>query len=164
MIDSETERHVKCVTNSSRSAFKIPHSKLNGDRERRNASTVNFCFEGIGRKPASHARQQGHQRLIRQRLHLRFIRPQPCLAFTRSAHEVAHGSLRLSLGRYNTKNIDHIIYWVPKVVEKLREMSPLWEDLEKAKHLTLFKIRRKIKCCTVKSNGPLREPQKSGRD
>lgn len=46
--------------------------------------------------------------------------------------EVAHGSLRLSIGEYNTeKEIDHIIYVVPQVVEHLREMSPVWDELEK---------------------------------
>ena len=53
-------------------------------------------------------------------------------------HEVAHGSLRLSIGEYNTmEEIDHIIEVVPGVVEYLRSISPVWEELEngKRKHL-----------------------------
>ena len=53
-------------------------------------------------------------------------------------HEIAHGSLRLSIGEYNTmEEIDHIIKVVPEVVEYLRNMSPVWDELEKGerKHL-----------------------------
>ncbi len=53
-------------------------------------------------------------------------------------HEVAHGSLRLSSGEYNTmEEIDHIIETVPKVVSYLRGMSPVWDELQKGqrKHL-----------------------------
>ena len=53
-------------------------------------------------------------------------------------HEVAHGSLRLSLSEYNTEEeIDYIIAEVPKVVEYLRSISPVWEELEtgKRRHL-----------------------------
>ena len=47
-------------------------------------------------------------------------------------HEIAHGSLRLSIGEYNTmEEIDHIIKVVPEVVEYLRNMSPVWDELEK---------------------------------
>ena len=47
-------------------------------------------------------------------------------------HEVAHGSLRLSIGEYNTmEEIDHIIATVPKVVDYLRAMSPVWDELQK---------------------------------
>ena len=47
-------------------------------------------------------------------------------------HEVAHGSLRLSIGEYNTmEQIDHIIEVVPKVVAYLRSISPVWDELEK---------------------------------
>ena len=47
-------------------------------------------------------------------------------------HEIAHGSLRLSIGEYNTmEEIDHIIETVPRVVEYLRNMSPVWDALER---------------------------------
>ena len=47
-------------------------------------------------------------------------------------HELAHGSLRLSIGEYNTmEEIDHIVETVPKVVEYLRSISPVWDALEK---------------------------------
>ena len=45
------------------------------------------------------------------------------------AHEVAHGSLRLSLGRFNTEeDVDHILASLPQVVARLRSMSPIWKD------------------------------------
>ena len=47
-------------------------------------------------------------------------------------HEVAHGSLRLSIGEYNTmEEIDYICEQVPQVVEYLRSISPVWDELEK---------------------------------
>ena len=47
-------------------------------------------------------------------------------------HEIAHGSLRLSLSEYNTmEEMDHILNVVPEVVSYLRDISPVWEDLEK---------------------------------
>ena len=50
------------------------------------------------------------------------------------AHEVAHGSLRLSLSEYNTEEeVDHILATVPAVVERLRAMSPVWESMQKGK-------------------------------
>ena len=49
-------------------------------------------------------------------------------------HEVAHGSLRLSIGEYNTmEEIEHICQVVPKVVSYLRNMSPVWDELESGK-------------------------------
>ena len=49
-------------------------------------------------------------------------------------HEVAHGSLRLSIGEYNSMDqIDHIIEVVPRVVAYLRDISPVWDELEKGK-------------------------------
>jgi cysteine desulfurase len=49
-------------------------------------------------------------------------------------HDVAHGSLRLSLSEYNTEEeIDHILTVVPKVVQNLRNMSPVWRDLQNGK-------------------------------
>ena len=54
-------------------------------------------------------------------------------------HEVAHGSLCLSIGEYNTmEQIDHIIATVPKVVEYLRSMSPVWDELEKGERQHLI--------------------------
>lgn len=135
MIDSETERHVKMRDRLIESISKIPHSKLNGDRMQRNASTVNFCFEGIeGESLLLMLDSKGISASSGSACTSGSLDPSHVLLSLGLPHEVAHGSLRLSLGRYNTEeDIDHIIYWVPKVVEKLREMSPLWEDLEKGK-------------------------------
>ncbi len=111
---------------------KIPHSCLNGDREKRVPGTVNFCFEGI----------EGESLLMYLDLHgIAVSTGSACSsASLQASHvllalglpvEVAHGSLRLSVGEYNTdEEIDHIIEWVPKVVQRLRDMSPYWEELE----------------------------------
>ena len=49
-------------------------------------------------------------------------------------HDVAHGSLRLSLSEYNTEEeVDHILKVVPEVVQYLRNMSPVWQDLQNGK-------------------------------
>ena len=118
---------------------KIPHSKINGSLEHHVPGTVNMCFEGIegesllllldskgvcassGSACTSGSLDQSH-----------------VLLAIGLPHEVAHGSLRLSIGEYNTmEEIDHIIEVVPGIVEYLRSISPVWEDLEngKRKHL-----------------------------
>ena len=64
----------------------IPHSVLNGDREKRLPGNVNFCFEGIeGESPAAAVGRQGHFRILRLSLHLRLAGPQPCAAGHRAA-------------------------------------------------------------------------------
>jgi cysteine desulfurase len=60
-------------------------------------------------------------------------------------HEVAHGSLRLSLSEWNTEEeIDYIIANIPPVVEYLRSISPVWEELEKGQRPHLFTKECKI--------------------
>ena len=55
-------------------------------------------------------------------------------------HEVAHGSLRLSINNQNTEeDIDYILEWVPKVIEELRSMSPVWEKITKGEIESLIK-------------------------
>lgn len=135
MIDAENERHAAMRDRLIEGLSKIPHSKLNGDRERRNASTVNFCFEGIeGESMLLMLDNKGICASSGSACTSGSLDPSHVLLSLGLPHEVAHGSLRLSLGRYSKEeDIDHILYWVPRVVEKLRAMSPLWEDLQKGK-------------------------------
>ena len=112
---------------------KIPHSKLNGDRNNRVPGTVNFCFEGIeGESLLLLLDDAGIAASSGSACTSGSLDPSHVLLAIGLPHEVAHGSLRLSVCEYNTpEEIDHIIENVPKVVEYLRSMSPIWEDLQK---------------------------------
>lgn len=112
---------------------KIPHSKLNGDRNSRVPGTVNFCFEGIeGESLLLLLDDAGIAASSGSACTSGSLDPSHVLLAIGLPHEVAHGSLRLSVCEYNTpEEIDHIIENVPKVVEYLRSMSPIWEDLQK---------------------------------
>ena len=110
---------------------KIPHSALNGDRTKRLPGNVSFCFEGI----------EGESLLL-------LLDPKGICASSGSActsgsldpshvlfaigrpHEVAHGSLRLTLSEENTQEeVDYIIEETTKVVKYLRDLSPVWKEL-----------------------------------
>lgn len=111
---------------------KIPHSRLNGDREKRVPGTVNFCFEGIeGESLLMYLDMRGIAVSTGSACSSSSLQASHVLLALGLPVEVAHGSLRISLGEYNTEaEVDHIIEWVPKVVERLRGMSPYWEELE----------------------------------
>ena len=110
---------------------KIPHSALNGDPVNRLPGNVSFCFEGIEGESllllldakgicASSGSACTSGSLDSSHVLLAIGRP----------HEVAHGSLRLSLCEWNTdEDVDRILAAVPEVVAYLREMSPMWKDL-----------------------------------
>lgn len=112
--------------------LQIPHARLNGDREKRVPGTVNLCFEGI----------EGESLLLMLDMHgieassgsactSGSLDPSHVLLAIGLPHEIAHGSLRLSLSAYNTEaDVDHILETVPEVVAYLRNMSPVWESLE----------------------------------
>ena len=114
---------------------KIPHSKLNGDRERRLPGNVNMCFEGIeGESLLLLLDAKGICASSGSACTSGSLDPSHVLLALGLPHEVAHGSLRLSLSEYNTEEeIEKIIEEVPRVVEYLRNISPIWEDLEKGK-------------------------------
>ena len=118
---------------------KIPHSALNGDRTNRLPGNVNFCFEGIeGEGILLLLDAKGICASSGSACTSGSLDPSHVLLSLGLPHEVAHGSLRLSIGEYNTmEEIDHIIKVVPEVVEYLRNMSPVWDELEKGerKHL-----------------------------
>ena len=112
---------------------KIPHSKLNGDRTNRLPSIVNMCFEGIeGEGLLLLLDDEGICASSGSACTSGSLDPSHVLLALGLPHEVAHGSLRLSLSEANTdKDVDAILVAVPKVVEYLRNMSPVWEALEK---------------------------------
>lgn len=118
---------------------KIPHSILNGERRRRLPGNVNLCFEGVeGESLLLLLDQQGIAASSGSACTSGSLEPSHVLLALGLPHEVAHGSLRLSLNEYNTaSDVDHILKVVPQVVAYLREMSPVWDELEKGerKHL-----------------------------
>lgn len=115
--------------------LKIPHSMLNGDREKRLPGNVNICFEGIeGESLLLFLDDEGIAASSGSACTSGSLDPSHVLLAIGVSHEVAHGSLRLTIGEYNTEEeIDYIVEKVPKVVEKLREMSPVWRDLQEGK-------------------------------
>ena len=118
---------------------KIPHSKINGSLEHHVPGTVNMCFEGIeGESLLLLLDSKGVCASSGSACTSGSLDPSHVLLAIGLPHEVAHGSLRLSIGEYNTmEEIDHIIEVVPGIIEYLRSISPVWEDLEngKRKHL-----------------------------
>lgn len=115
--------------------LKIPHSMLNGDREKRLPGNVNICFEGIeGESLLLFLDDEGIAASSGSACTSGSLDPSHVLLAIGVSHEVAHGSLRLTIGEYNDESeIDYIVEKVPKVVERLREMSPVWRDLQEGK-------------------------------
>ena len=122
-----------------RELSKIPHSKINGSLEYHVPGTVNMCFEGIeGESLLLMLDDRGICASSGSACTSGSLDPSHVLLSIGLPHEVAHGSLRLSIGEYNDMDqIDHIIEVVPQVVEYLRSISPVWDELEKGelKHL-----------------------------
>lgn len=112
---------------------RIPHSKLNGSKENRLPANVNMCFEGIeGESLLLLLDAKGICASSGSACTSGSLDPSHVLLALGLPHEVAHGSLRLSLSESNTEEeIDYIVEEVPKVVNYLRSISPVWEELEK---------------------------------
>lgn len=113
----------------------IPHSALNGDPVNRLPGNVSFCFEGIeGESLLLLLDAKGVCASSGSACTSGSLDPSHVLLAIGRVHDVAHGSLRLSLCEYNTEEeVDHIIQIVPEVVQYLRNMSPVWRDLQEGK-------------------------------
>jgi len=113
----------------------IPRSVLNGDRESRLPGNVSFCFEGIeGESLLLLLDMEGISASSGSACTSGSLDPSHVLLAIGRPHEIAHGSLRLSLSEENTaEEVEYIIEKVPAVVEKLRGMSPVWRDLVNGK-------------------------------
>ena len=118
----------------------ISHSALNGDKQNRLAGNVNFCFEGIeGESLLLLLDEKGICASSGSACTSGSLDPSHVLLAIGRPHEVAHGSLRLSLCEYNTEEeIDYIIESVKEVVTLLRNMSPMWKDLINGKREFIF--------------------------
>ena len=113
----------------------IPHCALNGDPVNRLPGNVSFCFEGIeGESLLLLLDMKGVQASSGSACTSGSLDPSHVLLAIGRIHDVAHGSLRLSLCEYNTEEeIDHILTVVPEVVSYLRSISPVWRDLQTGK-------------------------------
>ena len=120
---------------------KIPHSVLNGDPVHRLPGNVNFCFEGIeGESLLLLLDAKGICASSGSACTSGSLDPSHVLLAIGRPHEVAHGSLRLSLCEWNTEEeVDVILQEVPRVVDYLRNMSPMWKDLVSGKKQFMLK-------------------------
>ena len=111
---------------------KIPHCALNGAREPRLPGNVNFCFEGIeGESLLLLLDAKGISASSGSACTSGSLDPSHVLLAIGLPHEVAHGSLRLSVGEYNTdEEMAYIVDNVRQVVAYLRSISPVWDELE----------------------------------
>ena len=114
---------------------KVPHAELNGDREKRLPGNVSFCFEGIeGESLLLLLDHKGISASSGSACTSASLDPSHVLLAIGRPHEVAHGSLRLSLSEKNTEEeITYMIQVIPEVVEYLRSISPLWKDSKEGK-------------------------------
>ena len=130
-IDEDTARLTKLRDKLIAGLSKIPHSALNGDPVHRLPTNVNFCFEGIeGESLLLLLDQAGICASSGSACTSGSLDPSHVLLAIGRPHEVAHGSLRLSLCEWNTQEeVDYMLQVIPEVVAYLRSMSPVWKEL-----------------------------------
>ncbi len=129
-MDKNTEKLLKLRNQLIEGLSLIPHSTLNGDAKKRLPGNVNFCFEGIeGESLLLLLDDRGICASSGSACTSGSLDPSHVLLAIGRPHEVAHGSLRLSLCAENTQeDVEEILKAVPEVVSYLRNMSPLWKD------------------------------------
>lgn len=134
-IDENTENLTALRDRLIAGLSKIPHSILNGDAKKRLPGNVNFCFEGIeGESLLLLLDDKGVYASSGSACTSGSLDPSHVLLAIGRVHDIAHGSLRLSLSEENTeKEIDYTINAVKEVVEYLRSISPIWRDLVSGK-------------------------------
>ncbi len=124
------ERLIRLRTRLIEGLSQIPHSVLNGDADKRLPGNVNFCFEGIeGESLLLLLDDEGICASSGSACTSGSLAPSHVLLAIGRSHEIAHGSLRLSLDADNTEEeVEQILKIVPKAVERLRNLSPLWKE------------------------------------
>ncbi len=115
--------------------LKIERSRLNGSKEHRLPGNVSFCFQGVeGESLLLLLDMYGISASSGSACTSGSLDPSHVLLSIGLPHEVAHGSLRLSFGDYNTmEDVDYILEVLPKIIERLRNMSPLWDAIRTGK-------------------------------
>ena len=134
-LSETTEKLIRQRDRLIRGLSEIPHSALNGDAVHRLPSNVNFCFEAIeGESLLLLLDDKGICASSGSACTSGSLDPSHVLLAIGRPHEVAHGSLRLSLGEEITDDeIDYLIASVKDVVTYLRNMSPVWRSLNEGK-------------------------------
>ena len=134
-IDENAEKVITMRNRLIEGLSKIPHCALNGDAVNRLPGNVSFCFEGIeGESLLLLLDMKGVCASSGSACTSGSLDPSHVLLAIGRVHDVAHGSLRLSLSEYNTaEEVDHILTVVPEVVAYLRSISPVWRDLQNGK-------------------------------
>lgn len=134
-MDEVKERVIKVRDYIIDGLSAIPHSALNGDAEQRVHGNINFCFEGIeGESLLILLDMKGISASSGSACTSGSLDPSHVLLAIGRVHDVAHGSLRLSLGEdITTEQADYIIESVKEVVAHLRSFSPVWRDLTEGK-------------------------------
>lgn len=132
-MDENAQKEIKLRDKLITKLSKIPHSSLNGDWKNRLPNNFNMCFEGIeGESLLLLLDDEGICASSGSACTSGSLAPSHVLLAIGRPHEVAHGSLRLTLSEYNTEEeIDKVIKVVPPIVELLRKTSPVWDELEK---------------------------------
>ena len=139
-MEENTKKVLKLRSRLIEGLSKIPHSVLNGDLEKRLPGNVNFCFEGIeGESLLLLLDDKGICASSGSACTSGSLDPSHVLLSIGRPHEVAHGSLRLSLCEENTEeDVEYILQSVPDIVDYLRGISPLWKDKVNGKRAFLL--------------------------
>lgn len=139
-MEENTKKVLKLRSRLIEGLSKIPHSVLNGDLEKRLPGNVNFCFEGIeGESLLLLLDDKGICASSGSACTSGSLDPSHVLLGIGRPHEIAHGSLRLSLCEENTEeDVEYILQSVPDIVEYLRGISPLWKDKVNGKRAFLL--------------------------
>ena len=139
-MEENTKKVLKLRNRLIEGLSQIPHSVLNGDLEKRLPGNVNFCFEGIeGESLLLLLDDKGICASSGSACTSGSLDPSHVLLAIGRPHEVAHGSLRLSLCEENTEeDVEYILQSVPDIVEYLRSISPLWKDKVNGKRAFLL--------------------------
>jgi cysteine desulfurase len=139
-LDQNTEKLIRLRDRLIEGLDKIPYGELNGDRTNRLPGNVNFCFEGIeGESLLLLLDDKGICASSGSACTSGSLDPSHVLLAIGRPHEVAHGSLRLSINEETTEeDIDYMIKAVTDVVTYLRNMSPFWRDLTTGKRTHVF--------------------------
>ena len=139
-LDQNTAKLISLRDRLIEGLDKIPYGELNGDRNNRLPGNVNFCFEGIeGESLLLLLDDKGICASSGSACTSGSLDPSHVLLAIGRPHEVAHGSLRLSINEETTQeDIDYMIEAVTDVVTYLRNMSPFWRDLTTGKRTHVF--------------------------
>lgn len=129
-LDCNNEYVIRLRDKLIKGLLTVPHSALNGHMNKRLPGNVNMCFEGIeGESLLLLLDAKGIMASSGSACTSGSLDPSHVLLAIGHPHEIAHGSLRLTLSHYNTEDeVDYMIETIPKAVEYLRSISPLWGD------------------------------------